>query len=61
MFVSGSGDKTVSLWDIRTNMCVQTFYGHNNAVNSSKFNFRVSDKIVDYVRVTKLCLLIVME
>jgi hypothetical protein len=61
MFVSGSGDKTVSLWDIRTNMCVQTFYGHNNAVNSSKFNFRVSDEIVDYVRVIKLCLLIVME
>jgi len=61
MFVSGSGDKTVSLWDIRTNMCVQTFYGHNNAVNSSKFNFRVSDKIVDYFRVTKSYLLIVME
>ena len=61
MFVSGSGDKTVSLWDIRTNMCVQTFYGHNNAVNSSKFNFRVSEKIVDYFRVTKSYLLIVME
>ena len=40
MFVSGSGDKTVSLWDIRTNLCVQTFYGHNNAVNSVKFNQR---------------------
>lgn len=38
MFVSGSGDKTVSLWDIRTNLCVQTFYGHNNAVNSVRFN-----------------------
>jgi WD40 repeat protein len=61
MFVSGSGDKTVSLWDIRTNMCVQTFYGHNNAVNSSKFNFRVSEKIVDYFRVTKSYLLIAME
>jgi hypothetical protein len=61
MFVSGSGDKTVSLWDIRTNMCVQTFYGHNNAVNSSKFNFRVSDIIVDYFRVTKSYLLIAME
>ena len=40
MFCSGSGDKTVSLWDIRTNLCVQTFYGHNNAVNSVNFNLR---------------------
>jgi WD40 repeat protein len=40
MFVSGSGDKTVSLWDIRTSLCVQTFYGHNNAVNSTQFNIR---------------------
>jgi WD40 repeat protein len=38
MFVSGAGDKTVSIWDIRTNLCVQTFYGHNNAVNTVKFN-----------------------
>lgn len=40
MFVSGSGDKTVSLWDIRTNLCVQTFYGHQNAVNSARFDLR---------------------
>jgi len=40
MFVSGAGDKTVSLWDIRTNLCVQTFYGHNNAVNCTSFNIR---------------------
>jgi WD40 repeat protein len=40
LFVSGSGDKTVSLWDIRTNLCVQTFYGHNNSVNSVSFNIR---------------------
>ena len=45
VFVSGSGDKTVSMWDIRTNMCVQTFYGHNNAVNSTKFNL-LGDKIL---------------
>ena len=45
MFVSGAGDKTVSLWDIRTNLCVQTFYGHNNAVNTVKFNLR-GDMIV---------------
>ncbi len=42
VFVSGSGDKTVAMWDIRTSQCVQTFYGHNNAVNSCKFNIRVS-------------------
>ena len=40
MFVSGGGDKTVSLWDIRTNLCVQTFYGHNNAVNTTRFNLK---------------------
>ena len=28
-----AGDKTVSLWDARTGLCVQTFYGHANAVN----------------------------
>jgi WD40 repeat protein len=33
-FVSGSADKTLSLWDMRSNICVQTFYGHNNSVNS---------------------------
>ena len=33
------------MWDIRTSQCVQTFYGHNNAVNSCKFNLR-GDKIV---------------
>ena len=45
IFCSGSGDKTVSMWDIRTSQCVQTFYGHNNAVNSCKFNIR-GDRIV---------------
>jgi WD40 repeat protein len=40
MFCSGAGDKTISLWDIRSNLCVQTFYGHNNAVNSVDFNLR---------------------
>ena len=46
MFASGSGDKAVSLWDIRTNQCVQTFYGHNNAVNSVKFNLTVSEELL---------------
>ena len=35
----------MSLWDIRTNLCVQTFYGHNNSVNSVAFNIR-GDNIV---------------
>lgn len=33
MCPAGSGDKTVSLWDARSGLCVQTFYGHANAVN----------------------------
>ena len=32
-FVSGSADKTVSLCDMRSNICAQTYYGHNNAIN----------------------------
>ena len=35
---TGSGDKTVSIWDIRSGLCVQTFYGHMNAVNNVNFN-----------------------
>ena len=38
LFVSGSADKTLSLWDMRSNICSQTFYGHNNAVNSAVIN-----------------------
>jgi WD40 repeat protein len=30
--VTGSGDKTVSLWDPRTGQAVQTLYGHTNAI-----------------------------
>jgi WD40 repeat protein len=33
----------VSLWDARQGLCVQTFYGHNNAVDSIAFNFRVRE------------------
>ena len=39
-FISGSADKTISMWDMRTNMCTQTFYGHNNAVNSCAVNLQ---------------------
>ena len=31
---SASGDKTVSVWDARTGLCVQTLYGHSNSVNN---------------------------
>jgi WD40 repeat protein len=34
-FVTGSADKTCSMWDMRTNICTSTFYGHNNAVNAA--------------------------
>ncbi|RYF72763.1 MAG: SusC/RagA family TonB-linked outer membrane protein [Cytophagaceae bacterium] len=27
------GDKTISVWDGRTGLCVQTLYGHSNSVN----------------------------
>lgn len=30
---SASGDKTVSVWDARSGLCVQTLYGHSNSVN----------------------------
>ena len=30
---SASGDKTVSVWDARSGLCVQTFYGHSNSCN----------------------------
>ena len=37
-FVSGSADKTVSIWDMRTGLTVQTFYGHMNAINDTVFS-----------------------
>merc|ERR1719160_806085 len=38
--LTASGDKTVSLWDLRSGFCVQTFYGHANACNSAVFNLK---------------------
>ena len=35
-FVSGSADKTCSLWDMRSNICVQTYYGHNSSILVSR-------------------------
>jgi len=26
-------DKTVSLWDMRSNICAQNYYGHNNSID----------------------------
>ena len=37
-FVSGSADKSVSIWDMRTGLTVQTFYGHLNAINDTQFS-----------------------
>ncbi len=34
--VTGSGDKTVSLWDIRTGLCTQTFYGHRRVPGTGR-------------------------
>ena len=45
IIVTGSADKTVSLWDMKSSLCIQTFYGHNNSVNSCAFNL-TGDKIV---------------
>jgi WD40 repeat protein len=39
-----SADKTLSTWDARTSLCVQTCYGHNNSVNSCKFSTK-GDKL----------------
>merc|ERR1719271_1996366 len=38
--LTASGDKTVSMWDLRSGLCVQTFYGHANACNQAQFNIR---------------------
>ena len=38
--LTASGDKTISLWDLRTGLCVQTFYGHANACNHAMFNLK---------------------
>ena len=40
LFASAGADKIVSVWDVRTSLCVLNFYGHNNAVNSVNFNLK---------------------
>ena len=39
---TSSSDKTVSLWDARTSLCVQTFYGHQASCSHAIFNPKVS-------------------
>lgn len=39
-FGTASADKTVSVWDARTGLCTQTFYGHGGSVTGIKFNCR---------------------
>lgn len=39
--VTCSADKTISLWDARTGLCAQTFYGHMHSVNHASFNMQV--------------------
>lgn len=34
IFVTGSTDRTMKLWDVRTLKCQQTFFGHDSDVNS---------------------------
>jgi len=36
--VSGSGDKTIKLWDVATGQEIRTFSGHSNVVNSVTFS-----------------------
>ena len=38
--LTAAGDKTISLWDLRSGLCVQTFYGHANACNHAMFNLK---------------------
>lgn len=37
-FVTGSADKTTSVWDMRSGLSVQTFYGHLNTINDCVFS-----------------------
>ena len=38
---TASSDKTVSVWDARSGLCTQTFYGHHNSVNCVAYNCQV--------------------
>ena len=38
---TASSDKTVSIWDARSGLCTQAFYGHHNSCNCVAFNCQV--------------------
>lgn len=38
LFVTGSADKTTSIWDMRTGLTVGTYYGHLNTINDCAFS-----------------------
>ena len=33
-FISGSGDKTIKVWDMKTRTCIATLTGHTSTVNA---------------------------
>jgi WD40 repeat protein len=35
--ITGSADKTLKLWDVRSGLLIQTYYGHNTGVKSAIF------------------------
>ena len=39
--LTASSDKTVSIWDARSGLCTQTFYGHHNSCSCATFNLTV--------------------
>jgi len=43
--LSASGDKTISVWDMRTTHCAQTYIGHKSSINSVHCNLQVSHLI----------------
>ena len=40
-FPAASSDKTVSVWDVRSGLPTQTFYGHRNSCNHVCYNLQV--------------------
>lgn len=50
---TASSDKTVSIWDARSGLCTQTFYGHHNSCNCVAFNCQVRPHIFQSVLLYK--------